>query len=105
MTQTLIAGESIDDIARALMRFQFGPEQDGMARMEVTLERELGVPFHRAMLRIEAELLMQEADEHTVDGPFGEHRTDAQRRADALMELIARFSEAMGVPSDGLRTH
>jgi hypothetical protein len=104
MTQTLIAGESIDDLALALSQLEFRPTEDGMVRMKGTLEREVGVPLHRALLRVEADLLLQEADERTVDGPFGKHRTDDQRRADAFIELARRFGEAMGVPTDDLRT-
>jgi hypothetical protein len=93
MTQALIAGEPIDAIGHALLQFEITPQDDGMVHAEVSLEPEVAAPLRRALLRIEGELLQQEADQLTAaDG--GEERTDDQRRYDAMMELIRRFAAA-----------
>ncbi|MGH8985059.1 MAG: hypothetical protein ACRDY6_14445 [Acidimicrobiia bacterium] len=58
----------------------------------VRLEPELGLPFVRALMRVEAELLLQDAN--ALGGARDEKRTDAQRRADAFVALALRVVDA-----------
>ncbi len=44
-------------------------------------------------MRVEAELLLHDADKISVDGP-GANRTPAQRRADAFLALVLRVGDA-----------
>lgn len=94
MTNTLIAGETIEDLARALIQIRPGPPRaDGSIRFTAKIPREIYEPFRRAMMRIEAELLAAEADQLSTDDAAVE-RTDDQRRLDAFEELVRRCSQA-----------
>lgn len=94
MTNTLIAGEAVDDIARALGHLKMGPPRDdGTAEMTAKMPRDVFQPFLRALMRIEAELIVEDADELSSDSPEVE-RTDDERRFDAFVELVERFSRA-----------
>ena len=53
------------------------------------LPEELASPFTRALMRIEAELLLDDAD--VLTARIGERRTQSERRADALTALILRL--------------
>lgn len=92
MEDRLVAGEPVELLAQALGQFELSEEPDGMIDVSVRLEPELGVPFSRALMRVEAELLLQDAD--ALGGPHDEKRTDDQRRADALVALSLRIVDA-----------
>jgi hypothetical protein len=55
------------------------------------LPQELAEPFARALMRIEAELLLHDADLFTASS--GEIRTQSERRADAFTAMILRLDE------------
>jgi hypothetical protein len=59
---------------------------DGMYRSSFTLDPKDGVPLRRALMRVEAELLMEDAD--SIGGQEFEDRTPEQRAADALLRLL-----------------
>jgi hypothetical protein len=102
MTTTLIAGEPIEDLAGALLQFDVTRHGDGGLHLKAHMESTIGAPLIRALLRIEAELLLEEADAVTADGP-NEDRTEEQRRADALLVLVQRIGDAMPPRPAGTR--
>ena len=86
-----IAGERVDLLAQALLRFKLQPPApDGMMRFTARIEPEYGDPFVRALRRVEAEMLLEDAD--LIGTAHDEQRTCDQRAHDALMELIRRIA-------------
>lgn len=67
---------------------------DGRYRGSFEFEPAVAVPFRRALIRAEAEVLAEEADK--VD-PGWVERSESQRRVDALLRLV----QAAGSASDG----
>jgi hypothetical protein len=91
---TRVAGESVRDLWQILSRMELDPEDnDGMACLRATAPRELFPPLQRALMRMEAEELLAEAD--TITAFDSEPRTPDQRRADALSALIQRFLQVV----------
>lgn len=87
--QRLVAAEPYEVLAGDLLSFQWEHEYDGM----IHLHAEGSSPaFMRAHMRIEAELLLADADAWATEG-FAE-RTPEQRAAEALVELTRRVGEA-----------
>jgi hypothetical protein len=83
--QQLVAGEPIEVLIRAFDRFKIAKKPYRITHVRARLEPRLGVPFFRALMRVEAELLLQDAD--SLGTPTHEKRTPEQRRADALVAL------------------
>ncbi len=96
MTLTRVAGERIDTLMEALSQIEFEGSRNGMMSFSMELEPRLGTPFMRALMRVEAELLLEDADR------FGENdhevRTNEQRAADALVALAFRVTDATRAP-------
>jgi len=67
--------------------------QQGAHRVSGTFEPRLALPFIRAHMRVEAELLLQDADR--VNDLEWEVRTRPQRAADALIALVLQVQEAL----------
>ncbi len=90
-----VAGESLRDLIPALQEVvkDAQVDEDGMWSGAFALEPETGTPFMRALMRIEAELLLEDADR--LGEAVGEERTPDQRRADALLALTLRMSDAL----------
>ncbi len=88
-----VEGEPVEVLRQALMRFRFDGERDGLMHFSVKLPPELGDPFMRALMRIEAEFLLADADGL---GRGAEVRTHRQRDHDALVELMRRIGAAVG---------
>ncbi len=88
-----VAGEPIQLLARALRRFEVRRRRAGSAFLDVKLPPDLSLPLLRALMRIEAELLTDEANR--LSATYPDPRTDEQRRADALMALALRVEEAL----------
>jgi hypothetical protein len=63
-----------------------------MWHYSVTLEPEVGQPLRRAMMRVEAELLEEDAE--TVGSAAEFDRTYEQRAADALVRLTKAIGNA-----------
>jgi hypothetical protein len=59
----------------------------------VRLEPRLGEPLMRAVMRVEAELMCEDAGR--VGSPNAEHRTYEQRAADAFVALALRVTDAI----------
>lgn len=64
-----------------------------MAEVTAEMPREVFQPFRRALMRIEAELIVSDADELSSE-TVEVGRTDDERRFDAFVELVERFSRA-----------
>lgn len=87
----LIAGELRDDLLRALSYVETESGPDGSYIVNGDLPPEVAPPFIRAIMRIEAELLLHDALQVTID--HGEPRTPEERRADAFLALALRVTD------------
>jgi hypothetical protein len=80
-----VAGERIVDLAEAMQNVTIGPLDRGL----ITIRGTVGRPFVRAVMRVEAELLI--ADANALSGGASLDRTYGQRRADAVTLLLERL--------------
>ncbi|WP_433198361.1 hypothetical protein ACQP1G_03730 [Nocardia sp. CA-107356] len=87
----LVAGERRADLERALTYVSTESQPDGSYIINGDLPPHVAPPFIRAIMRVEAELLLNDAELVTVDE--GEPRTPEQRRADAFVALILRVDD------------
>jgi hypothetical protein len=92
MKHELVAGESVDALRRAVAAFEWKRRSNGWFRASVQLDRDLGDPLRRALMRVEAELLAKDAD--AIGRSDTAVRTVEQRRADALVALGLRLADA-----------
>lgn len=65
---------------------------DGSMRISALLTPDVAYPLRRALMRVEAELLLADADTLSENG--GEERTPDQRLHDALLALARRVADA-----------
>jgi len=88
----LIYGESVESLLPGLLAIadNMKPAKDGSRHFSVRLEPERGNPLYRALMRVEAELLSEDAD--AVGTPHESQRSYEERAADALV----RLAEALG---------
>jgi uncharacterized lipoprotein YmbA len=86
--KSTIYGERIDDLLPALLTIANAMtlDGDGMYRASFTLDAKHGVPLRRALMRVEAELLIEDAD--SIGSREFQDRTPEQRAADALLRLV-----------------
>jgi hypothetical protein len=89
----LVAGERRDELIAALLEARLSPVADGVVRLNMDLPD--NCPLIRALMRVEAELILMDADA-MAHGRF-EHRTSDQRRADAFMALALRAADVPGI--------
>jgi hypothetical protein len=68
------------------MKNNMAIDGDGMYTSSFKLEPSVASPFLRALMRAEAELLIEDAD--SLGTPHENHRTAEQRAADALVRLV-----------------
>jgi hypothetical protein len=93
LTAVTVEGEPILDLFEVVRRFEFDDgDDDGMIHIEAEYPHEIGDPFHRALMRVEAKLLLADAD--SLGSNRRVERTDDQRRFDAFIELVRRMGEA-----------
>jgi hypothetical protein len=90
----LVAGEPFQTLAEDLLSFEWELEDDGMVHVHA---EGVSPSFVRAHMRIEAELLLADADAWATDDY--EDRTSDQRAADALVELTKRVRQAADAAS------
>lgn len=88
-----LVGEPLPLLLRALAGITLEHMPNGWARVGGEMAPEPGAAFLRALMRLEAELLLEEADDLVAGG--GETRTPEQRRHDAFAELARRIGEAV----------
>ena len=85
---TTVYGERIEDLLPALFTIQDAMtiDADGMYHASFALNAKDGAPLQRALMRVEAELLIEDAD--SIGSRHFEDRTHGQRAADALVRLL-----------------
>jgi hypothetical protein len=88
---TKVMGEPLEILLQFLPYLKTEKQRNGMLKVGADQVPDVvGVPFLRALMRREAELLHEDTDELVG---LGEPRTDDQRRADAFVDLIMRVVE------------
>jgi hypothetical protein len=90
----LVAGEPVRALMEALVQCMPTQIDDGWYRIDVELDAPTGDPLARALMRVEAEMLLHDADS-IGSGAGGRLRDPDQRRADAFVELTHRVYEAI----------
>ena len=90
-TVQTVEGEPLDLLAQAFLQFDIQEEPDGMWSLTSHLEPGIGDPFVRALMRVEARLMLEDAD--LLGSPEFEHRTYEQRAADALVILATSVGD------------
>lgn len=97
-THQLVEGEPLGLLAEALLHVDLQEDPDGMWSLTSRLEPDIGDPFVRALMRVEARLMLEDADQ--LGGPVAEHRTHEQRAADALVILVRSIADEAGRGAD-----
>ena len=93
--QPKIAGEALEDIIAVMRNVELGDQQEGLTEVALHLNDAEHVILRRALMRVEAELLVGDAE--TLDGAsLPSLRTPTQRRHDAFMLIVQRVIEATG---------
>jgi uncharacterized lipoprotein YmbA len=92
--KSAIYGERIEDLLPGLLAVRDAMTVDaaGMYRGSFKLEPKNGVPLRRALMRVEAELLSDDAD--LVGCRRFQVRNYEQRAADALVRLVQAIGES-----------
>ena len=95
---TVVYGERIADLMPALiiLKDSMTLEDDGMYSSSIELAPAVARPLMRAVMRVEAELLCEDADQ--LDSPGYKPRNYEQRAADALVRLAVAAAAACGQP-------
>jgi hypothetical protein len=90
----IVYGEQIGDLVPGLfaVRDSMTIGRAGTYHVSLTLEPEVGQPLRRAMMRVEAELLLEDAD--SVGEGHEVVRTYEQRAADGLVRLAKAVGHA-----------
>lgn len=88
----LIYGERRVDLLPPLRAVVETAEEtsDGMIQYDARFEMAVGAPLFRALMRAEAELLCEDAD--NLGAPGAEDRTPGQRRADAFVLICSALA-------------
>jgi len=91
--KSTVYGERIEDLLPGLLtiREAMTIDTDGMCRASFTLKPKDGAPLQRVLMRVEAELLIEDAD--SIGCRHSEDRTHSQRAADALVRLVQAIGE------------
>lgn len=90
-TEGTIAGEPVDQLHAIFQEMILEAGPGGGVRVALSLNHDDGACLTRALMRIEAELLLHDATQVNFTGP---PRTAAQRRADAFVALALRVVDA-----------
>jgi hypothetical protein len=93
-----IEGEPVGLLVEALREFEWEPARDGMVHARADLEPRLWHPLLRALLRIESELIAEDAE--MIGTPGWHLRSYEQRSADALVTLADRMTALVRGPGD-----
>jgi hypothetical protein len=91
-----VYGERIGDVLPGLRAFMDAAVYDDRGGFEssVTLAPDVAQPLFRALMRAEAELLLEDAE--ALGSDSYEERTHEQRGADALVRLAVRMGDEAG---------
>ena len=93
MDEIQVAGEPALTLLEAFQQFKWKKPRNGMQTATFSLEPRLGNPLIRALMRVEAELLLEDADRY--GHADAEDRTHEQRACDALVALALRVADAL----------
>lgn len=90
-----VAGETFEDLIAAFSSVfeQSVLYPDGSMRLRARLTPDLSYPLRRALMRVEAELLL--ADAAALSATADETRTPEQRRFDAFVSLGEQLGKAI----------
>jgi len=91
MQKAMVYGESAEAILDTLCGSDRSITDAGMYRFDLRMTPDEAGPVVRALMRAEAELLLEDAD---AFDPQEEMRTAEQRRADAMVWVVTSASEA-----------
>jgi Domain of unknown function (DUF222) len=96
----VVYGERVKDLLPGLLKFRDAAtfDDDGMWTSSITLDPTEGAPVQRALMRVEAELLREDAD--AIGSGEEEHRTYEQRAADALLRLVQAIGGGVARPGE-----
>jgi hypothetical protein len=90
-TDGTLAGEPIGQLHAILREMILAGGEDGSVRVTLSLNHDDGACLVRALMRIEAELLLHDAEHVNLTGS---PRTAQQRRADAFVALALRAMDS-----------
>jgi hypothetical protein len=90
--EPMVAGSSAFALFKILKRMEFGPEEHGLVRVSLGLDKHDQLIFVRAFERVDAEL---RADDRLGLTPNDPDRTPKQRRYDSLQLLIEQTLAAV----------
>lgn len=95
-----VAGEDARDLLPLLTRFadNLVQNEDGTFQVHVEYSKDEAPPLVRALMRIEAELLLDDA--RRLQGPDAPWRSPKARTVDAVLLLALRTRAALGQPVD-----
>lgn len=91
--EQMVYGESATTLLATIAKADLEQDSDGMVHGELFMEPDELAPLMRAMMRAEAELLVEDADDNAVIGDAA--RTPEQRRADAFLSTILAATAAV----------
>lgn len=94
MTLPLVANESADALAGVLAGMCMTRVRGAKATMQLKASNAEMAPLIRAIMRVEAELLLIDAE--LVDADHQDRRTSDQRRFDAFALIVYRVARARG---------
>jgi hypothetical protein len=94
--ETIVYGERFGDLLPTLeqMRDSMRVRPDGLMSFSCRLPPQQAAPFERALLRAEAELMLEDAE--AIGSPSHEPRTREQRSADALLRMMRTLPWVQG---------
>lgn len=93
MSTQLVAGERLETLCEALREMRLKRSRDGTFRVSCSLEARIGDPFIRAVRRVEAELMLHDANH--IGSPGAIEPIYEQRAAGALVLLSQRITTAL----------
>jgi hypothetical protein len=94
-----VYGEAIEDLLPALIALADAMHvdaEDGMLHSSATLGPKEGLPLQKALMRAEAALMLEDADE--IGSVRYEDRSHEQRAYDALMRVIEAVGHVPAIP-------
>ena len=90
----LLAGEPVRALVKAFVQCIPTQIDNGAYHVEGDLDASTGAPLARALMRVEAEMLLRDAD-IVGSSSYTPIRKPAQRRADAFVEVARRVQRAI----------
>lgn len=93
-----VYGEAVEDLLPGLLAITeaMQVDADGMFHAEVALAPKKGLPLQKALMRAEAALMLEDADE--IGSLRYEDRSYEQRSHDAFMRLVQVIGDYAAIP-------